>query len=144
MLCLFCLTTAFAQNSKSGISFQFGAILPSAQFDNHPTLFWVSPYALEFDFSNAGGAMIGASFGIKYTYTFKKTALENSGIRHAKVLLNILLHLWCSGGCQRNNRRNAYALNHTANLTVFRTEIMAPLRDTMSLVHGVETDLHTP
>lgn len=80
MLCLFCLTTAFAQSSKSGLSFQFGAILPSAQFDEHPSLSWVLPNALEYDFSNAGGAMLGASFGIKYTYTFKKTALENSGL----------------------------------------------------------------
>ncbi len=80
MLCLFCLTTAFAQNSKSGLSFQFGAILPSAQFDEYPALSWPLPGAFQFDFSNAGGAMLGASFGIKYTYTFNKTALEGKGL----------------------------------------------------------------
>ena len=69
-------STMFAQNSKSGVSIQLGGILPSVQFDNTPSLVIPGPNS----FGNAGGAMFGASFGLKYTYTFKKTSIEDLGL----------------------------------------------------------------
>ena len=71
-----------------------------------------------------------------------ETALENSSVRHAEVLLDILLHFRRSRCGQRNDRRLTDTLHHAADLTVLRTEIMSPFRDTVCLVHGVERDLH--
>lgn len=68
------LSTTFAQ--KSGLSVQLGGILPFQEFDNAPS--YVIPGTNSF--GNAGGAMFGASFGLKYTYTFQKTSIENSGL----------------------------------------------------------------
>lgn len=70
------LSTVFAQKQKSGFSFQFAGILPFAQFDNTPAL--VIPGTNSFH--EAGGAMFGASFGIKYTYSFEKTSIEDLGL----------------------------------------------------------------
>ena len=71
-----------------------------------------------------------------------ETALEHRRVRHTQVLLDIFLHLRRSRSCQRNNRRHANALHHTAYLAVLRTEIMTPLRDTMRLIYCIKTDLH--
>ena len=72
-----------------------------------------------------------------------ETALEHRRIRHTQVLLNILLHLRRSRRGQRNDRRLADALYHTADLAVLRTEIMSPFRDTMRLVYSVKRNLHS-
>lgn len=69
------LSTVFAQ--KSGFSFQFAGILPYAQFDNTPAFVIPGSNA---SFSEAGGAMFGASAGIKYTYGFEKTSIEHVGL----------------------------------------------------------------
>ena len=71
-----------------------------------------------------------------------ETALENRGIQHAEVLLDIFLHFRRSRSRQRDDRRLTDTLHHTADLAVLRTEIMPPFRDTMRLIHGVERDLH--
>lgn len=70
------LTTAFGQGQKAGVSFQLGGILPTHQFKSIPSL-----YAPGFNsFGENGGAMFGASFGLKFTYAFRNTALEDSGL----------------------------------------------------------------
>ena len=71
-----------------------------------------------------------------------KTALEYSRIRHAQVLLNIFLHLRRCRCRQRDYRRLADTLYHTADLTVLRTEIMTPFRYTMCLIYRIERDLN--
>lgn len=76
------VVTAFLLNistlsaQKTGMSIQLGGILPSLQFGNQPAL--VIPGTNSF--GSAGGAMFGASFGLKYTYRFDKTKMENSGL----------------------------------------------------------------
>ena len=71
-----------------------------------------------------------------------ETALENSCVWHSEVLLNIFLHFRRSRGGQCDNRRFADTLHHRAYLTVLRTEVMTPLRDTMGLIYGVERNLY--
>lgn len=64
-----------AQN-KSGLSVHFGCVKPGSQFNDVPEL--VVPGLNTF--GSAGGAMTGASFGLKYTYNFKNTVMEKSGL----------------------------------------------------------------
>lgn len=81
---LFCLSfVSFGQGTgtKAGISFQFGGILPMGEFQAQPTglpILGVIPGINSFEHN--GGAMFGASFGVKYTYSFQNTKMENSGL----------------------------------------------------------------
>ena len=71
---------SFGQNNKAGLSFQLGGILPMGEFHAQPTgvLGVITPGLNSFD--KNGGAMFGASFGVKYTYSFQNTKMENSGL----------------------------------------------------------------
>lgn len=68
--------TLSAQHDKCGFSIQFGCIKPGYNFNDVPEL--VIPGTNSF--GSAGGAMTGASIGLKYTYSFKNTILEKSGL----------------------------------------------------------------
>ena len=68
------ISASFGQ--KSGLSVQLGGILPTHEFKATPSL--VIPGINSF--GNNGGAMFGASFGLKYTYAFYNTPLEDSGL----------------------------------------------------------------
>ncbi|MBO7490953.1 MAG: hypothetical protein J6T59_00775 [Bacteroidales bacterium] len=72
---------SFGQTTKAGLSFQFGGILPMGEFHAQPTglpIVGVIPGINSFEHN--GGAMFGASFGVKYTYSFQNTKMENSGL----------------------------------------------------------------
>ena len=83
---------------------------------------------------------LGAYFVIEVRAV--ETRLENRCVRHAEVLLNIFLHFGRSRSRKRDNRRLADALYHASYLTVFWTEVVSPLGDTMSLIHCIERNLH--
>ena len=72
-----------------------------------------------------------------------EAGLENGGIHHVEVLLDILLHFRRSCRCERDNRCLADTLNHRPDLAVLGAEIVSPLRDTMRLINGVEGNLHS-
>ncbi|MBO4488077.1 MAG: hypothetical protein J5741_00275 [Bacteroidales bacterium] len=78
---LFCLSlSSFGQTTKAGLSFQLGGILPSTEFHAQPTgVAGVIVPGLN-TFGQNGGAMFGASFGVKYTYSFQNTKMEHSGL----------------------------------------------------------------
>ncbi len=72
---------SFGQSSKSGMSIQLGGILPMGAFDKTPVgmpVVGIVPGVNSF--TENGGAMFGASIGLKYTYTFQNTSMENSGL----------------------------------------------------------------
>ena len=66
------LTTGFAQN-KCGLSIHLGGALPMGQFTESPS--YVVPCTL----GDKGSAIFGASFGLRYNYTFANTRIEDSG-----------------------------------------------------------------
>lgn len=61
---------------KAGLSLQLGGILPSLDFKESPSVAVPGAHS----FGSAGGAMFGASFGLKYTYMIKNKAHENIGL----------------------------------------------------------------
>ncbi|MCR4964644.1 MAG: hypothetical protein K6A41_03200 [Bacteroidales bacterium] len=76
---LLCLSFAsFGQ--KAGLSFQIGGILPMGAFGDQPTGVAGVIVPGTNSFVKNGGAMFGASLGLKYTYTFQNTKMENSGL----------------------------------------------------------------
>ena len=68
--------------------------------------------------------------------------LKVLGILNAQTLLNICTHLIGSCSGQSNDWRLANLLNNRTNLSVFWTEIMSPLRNTMRLIHSIKRNLH--
>ena len=72
---------SFGQTTKSGLSIQLGGILPMGEFHAQPTGLPIIGVIPGFNtFEQNGGAMFGASFGLKYTYSFQNTKMENSGL----------------------------------------------------------------
>ena len=68
-------------------------------------------------------------------------ALEDGGVGHTEVLLNIHLHLRRSC-CRKGDERSlANIVYNRTDTTVLRAEVVTPLRDTVCLVNGVERDL---
>ncbi len=63
-------------------------------------------------------------------------------VKNSKILLYVMLDLWSGGGSECDNREFTYLRHHGADFPVFRTEIMAPLRNTVSLVNRKERNLH--
>ena len=65
-------------------------------------------------------------------------ALELGGIDDAEVLLDIGTHLVGSRSGQRDDRSLPYLVDNRTDATVLGTEVVAPLRDTMGLINGIE------
>ena len=65
-------------------------------------------------------------------------ALELLGIDDAEVFLYVGTHL--VGGCrrERDDRRIAYLIYDGSDASVFWTEVMSPLRDTVSLIDSIK------
>ena len=68
--------------------------------------------------------------------------LELGSIGHAQVLLDVRAHLVGGRSRKGNDGRIAYLIDDWADATILGAEVMAPLRDTVSLIHRVEGDLH--
>ena len=68
--------------------------------------------------------------------------LELRGINDTQALLDIRTHLIRCRGSQGNNRCHTNLVDDRTDTTVFRTEVMSPFRDTVSLVNCIERDLH--
>ena len=64
--------------------------------------------------------------------------LENRGVGHAQVLLDVELHLGGGRGRQGDQRRRTDLVDDRPDTAVLRAEVMAPLRDAVRLVDGVE------
>ncbi len=67
--------------------------------------------------------------------------LEDRGIAHAQILLDIHLHLRRGGGREGDQRGLADLVDDRADAAVLGAEIMPPLRDAVGLVDGVERNL---
>ena len=63
---------------------------------------------------------------------------EHRSIRHAQILLHIVLHLGGGGSRQRYHRTQTYLFYYRPYAPVFGPEIMSPFRDAVCLVYGVE------
>ena len=68
-------------------------------------------------------------------------ALKLNGIDDAQVLLDVRAHLVGSRGRQRNDGSLAYLVDDGPYAPVLRSEVMAPLRNAMSLIDGIERNL---
>ena len=68
--------------------------------------------------------------------------LEDRGVQHAEILLNVVLHLRRGRSRQGDEGMLADLVDDGSYATVFRSEVVPPLRDTVRLVDGVERDLH--
>ena len=66
-------TTVSAQD-KCGFSIHLGGALPMGQFTQSPS--YVIPCAL----GDKASAIFGASFGLRYNYTFANTRIEDTGV----------------------------------------------------------------
>ncbi len=66
---------------------------------------------------------------------------EDRGIRHAEIFLNIHLHFGRGRGRERNQGRSPDFIDDRTDTPVLRTEIVAPLRDAVRLVDGIERNL---
>ena len=60
------------------------------------------------------------------------------GIGYAEALLDVGAHLVRSGGSKSYNRRNANLVDSGSERAVVWTEVVAPLRDAVSLVYSIE------
>ena len=58
------------------------------------------------------------------------------------ILLDVMLHFRCSRRSQRYQRGFSYFIDNGTDAAILRTEVMAPFRDTMGFVHGIERNLH--
>ena len=68
-------------------------------------------------------------------------ALELHRIEDAQTLLDICAYLIRGSGCEGDDRCFSDFIDDRTDTTVFRTEIMSPLRNTVRLVNGIEADL---
>ena len=68
--------------------------------------------------------------------------LEFLGIHDAQTLLDVRTHLIGCRSRQGNQRSLAYLIHLVTDFAVFRTEVMPPFRNTVSLIDGIETDLY--
>ena len=68
-------------------------------------------------------------------------ALELTRVLDAEAALYVGAHLVGGGGGEGYYRCHAYLFYRTAYLSVFRTEVVAPLRDAVGLVDGIERHL---
>ncbi len=75
-------TTVSAQYTKTGLSFQLGGVLPSLEFDDAPAGLLGTGVVIPGtnSFGKGGGAMFGASFGVKYTYMIKNKERQDIGL----------------------------------------------------------------
>ena len=75
-------TTVSAQGTKTGLSFHLGGILPSLEMNDVPTGVLGTGVIVPGtnSFGSGGGAMFGASFGIKYTYMIKNKEHNDIGL----------------------------------------------------------------
>ena len=67
--------------------------------------------------------------------------LEDRGVRHAEILLDVHLHLGGGGSRQGDERSRTYFVDDGADTSVLGTEVMSPLRDAVRLVDGIERNL---
>ena len=67
--------------------------------------------------------------------------LEDRSVGHAQVLLDVELHLGRGGRREGDQRRRTDLVDDRADAAVLRTEVVAPLRDAVRLVDGVERNL---
>ena len=68
--------------------------------------------------------------------------LELLGVDDAQVLLDVGAHLVGGGGGERNHGCRANLVDDGPDAAVLRTEVVAPLRDTVRLVDGIERHFH--
>ena len=68
--------------------------------------------------------------------------LKLSRINNTQTLLDIRTYLIRCCCSQSNNRCHTNLVDDRTDTTVFRTEVMSPFRDTVSLVNCIERDLH--
>lgn len=68
-------------------------------------------------------------------------ALELRRIHDTQILLDIRAHLVRCSRCQCDNRCIAYLIDNRTDTTIFRSEVMTPFRDTMSLIDSIEGNL---
>ena len=71
-------------------------------------------------------------------------ALEHLCVHHAEILLYVRLDFRSGGGGEGYDGCRAELVHDTADMAVFRTEIMSPFGNTVSLVYGVERDMDLP
>ena len=79
---------------------------------------------------------LGADFVVEVGAVEGTAELRSVG--NAQVLLDIRAHLVRCRSSQSNNWSPAYLVGQGADVPVFRTEVMSPLRDTMRLIYGIE------
>ena len=60
----------------------------------------------------------------------------------AQILFDVLAHLVRRRGREGNDGRHTDLVDHRADAAVLGTEVVAPFRDTVGLIHGIEGDLH--
>ena len=80
--------------------------------------------------------VLGTDFVIEIRTVERR--FENRGVVHAEVLLDVQLHLRRGRRRQGDQRRRADLVDDRADAAVLRTEIVAPLRNAVRLVDGVE------
>ena len=68
--------------------------------------------------------------------------LEDRSVGHPEVLLDVHLHLGRGRGREGDQRRRADLVDDRSDAAVLGAEIVAPLRDAMRLVDGVERHLY--
>ena len=71
-----------------------------------------------------------------------KGTLELLRIHDAQTLLDVRTHLVGGRSSEGNQRSLAYLIHLVTDFAVFRTEVVSPFRNTVSLVDGIETDLY--
>src|ERR1035437_2874367 len=59
-------------------------------------------------------------------------------IQNTQVFLNIVLNFWSGCCCKGNNGRSPYHVNYRSDPSVFRPEIVTPLRNTMGLINSIK------
>ncbi len=67
--------------------------------------------------------------------------LEDRGVAHAEVLLDVELHFGRGRGRERDQRRRADLVDDRTDAAVLGAEVVAPFRDAVRLVDGIERDL---
>ncbi|MNX86667.1 hypothetical protein D3C86_1185590 [compost metagenome] len=71
-----------------------------------------------------------------------KRRLERIGVHHIQILQDVFLHFWRSRSCQSNHRNVAQLLYDGSQVSIFRTEIMSPFRDTVCFVYSHKRKRH--